>query len=373
MAVLVALEFSSDSEYKHGLQIAAYEYDVREESMRYCILRERGYEALVLRNAKIPFIAFQKDTGNIIDSNVDVDSLRNTGIKLMIRGRSKNIHIDGFDPFLDKQDSVDVERWPEKIRSPEKYLKRNVSYVPKSEFMSALFADKIDFPLFVKGSDKGVSNEASLRHVFSTAEDLKAMFVSARDVIEAGRYVEDDVDWLLKFQYEDWFCPYRDSMIKGKTEYSPLKFDFITSDIMNIDVDSQSDNGKKEYRCYIFNGKLCSASRYADYDEIAVPESVRSFARDFAQDHANVFPIAYVLDVCESDKGLQVIELNQFEYSGRYIGNKPLPMYKAMNEHFNAGKSLSIIKPLPLPSQPEKVKEVDFIFDFKDSFESLGP
>jgi hypothetical protein len=79
--------------------------------------------------------------------------------------------------------------------------------------------------------------------------------------------------------------------------------------------------GKLEFRCYFINGKLCSISRYLDYEEHTIPVYIQDFAYNLQKEGFNM-PKTIVIDIADTNKGIVIIECNEASCSGRYINNK---------------------------------------------------
>jgi hypothetical protein len=360
MNVIIAIEFTSLSQYRDALAIAAHHFDDVDESQRYCILRERGLEAYTLRSTLIPFVAYDP-TGAVLDGNVDLDTLDRSQWRVLRRCNTRHVTtVAGFESLLSDEDNATVARWPQVIEQADAFLSRKVDYVEKLDFIERLRSGGLTLPLFIKGSDKGPSSETSLRHIFREPSDLADMFVSAESIPKrfTGAVTTDDA-YALRFQKPDWFCPYREGMIKEAPVYVPLTTDFITSEVMSIKRDELSDSGTREFRCFVFNGEVYSVSRYTDYLSLPVPKAVREFAQAFAQAQQHVLPIAYVVDVADTEAGYQVIELNQFSWSGRYLDNRPLPLYKAVHDYFNRNAEYKVVATLPTPTADHFTQKSD--------------
>jgi hypothetical protein len=98
----------------------------------------------------------------------------------------------------------------------------------------------------------------------------------------------------------------------------------MLSEVINI----RSDDLKTlEYRAFIVDGQVSSISRYVDYEETTTPDSVVSHAREFAKSFKDKLPTVYVADFAETDKGVELVELNPYENSGRYLWNDPTHLF----------------------------------------------
>ncbi|MBB4866809.1 hypothetical protein HNP46_005716 [Pseudomonas nitritireducens] len=373
MVVIIGIEFKSRSDYEEGLRIAAHRYTEVNENHSYCILRERGFEAYVLRNARIPFIAYATGGQEILDTNVDLSKLKRKSARVMLRTLSGGPGPEGFTPLLSAEDDATIMEWPRKLILSSKYLGRRVEYVPRAEFFERWYTDgRLSFPIFIKGSDKGPTHGSSLRHVINSREELESL------IRPIERAMRPDIgvpgDWVIHNRDPDWYCPYREMTQRGRLHEEVIRHDFIVSAVMNIAKDAPkagaSEGSKREYRCFVFKGQVMSFSRYVDYQSEDVPLAVRQFAVSFAADQNPLLPIAYALDIAETEQGCQVVELNQFTRSGRYLDNAPLPMYRAIDKHFNSHARIPLIEPMALPMPI--TDDEDLKLDFKGAFGGLG-
>ena len=105
----------------------------------------------------------------------------------------------------------------------------------------------------------------------------------------------------------------------------------------------------QEYRTFVWDNCPICTSTYDDYNMIRVPDNVQEFINHSVSMVAKrmEFPTFYVIDVAETDRGLVIVEFNDFGLSGRYIGNDFCHMIDAM---FN----IKVTKPYA-----EFVKEFD--------------
>lgn len=359
MHALIAIEFDSPAQYREALDIAMHRFDEVEEDFNHCVNRERGLEAYLLRQSDIPFAAFDR-AGRVLDTNVNLEALDRSQWRLLCRSRSRMFEgVTRFDSLLTDEDNRTVERWPEVLVEPERFLGRKVSYFNKTAFFDKLLSGDMSYPVFVKGSDKGPMRGASLRHIFATPESLAEVFVPTRDVPERFQEALNHAHpFSLRFQSPDWYCEYRESMERGMLHYVPVNVDIITSELMNISRDGQGDSGTLEFRCFVFNGTVCSASRYTDYVSLPVPADLLDFASDFAHAQQQVLPIAYVVDIADTDEGYKVIELNQVPWSGRYLDNDPMAFFRAIHDHYNTGATYQRIEPMEAPAAESADDEI---------------
>ncbi|WP_372370456.1 ATP-grasp domain-containing protein [Candidatus Uabimicrobium sp. HlEnr_7] len=80
-------------------------------------------------------------------------------------------------------------------------------------------------------------------------------------------------------------------------------------------------HGIQEYRAWIVKNKVSTLSRMTEYSS-DVPTSIKNFAKNFATQHADIFPCVYTVDFA-MDKALGpvVVEMNPFVSCGRYADN----------------------------------------------------
>ncbi len=353
--VIACIEFQSEGELKDALSLAAYHFDERNEEMRHCLLRERGMEVLACRKSGVPYIAVSEGD-ELLDGNVDLGKIDKEATRLAIRRfSSKPMHgYQGIEPLQDAADYERVKRWPEVVGDNNFFVKRNLRLVPVEEIAEQIRSRTLPLPCFLKQQDKGPSNNFTLRHILRTEEDL-ANF--DRDDVDRHKPKDFKPGTLTYFfEAHDWWCPYRESWEKTQEYLAVLEEDLILSDVMEINRDIQPSNepgATREYRSFVINGQVVNWSRYVDYDYLDVPESVISFTRRFAQEYEGKLPGLYVLDVAETTDGLQVVELNNYENSGRYLSNNPAAFYETLHQQYNRGVSFPYKQPMPVPAKRE--------------------
>lgn len=327
---VIGIEFDSTESLQDALRIARHEFDVRNEDFLHCVSRERGLEVLACRDMGIPYLVYERGTGSVIDRNVDLDNLPE-GAQLMVRSASDyRPSIDGLELMPNKDEAV--SRWPEHMVNPETYLRRNVSLVPHSEFASVVKQGVLSLPCFVKTLDKGKLMTASLHHVIDESNIHLFNFDQDKKMMFDHHDAQSEISFL--FEGKEYYNDFLGEMYRSHDMNHSLHGDFIVSDVMAIDHDDLGDKGTVEYRFFIVNDKVVNGSRYTDYDSLPVSQKAIVFAAHFARDHAGTFGPAYVVDVAETDKGFQVIELNPFAASGRYLDNCPKELYQAIYEAF---------------------------------------
>ena len=77
-----------------------------------------------------------------------------------------------------------------------------------------------------------------------------------------------------------------------------------------------------EYRFWIVDGKIVTSSQYVLGNRVVystgAPDNVMEYVRDMLKIHS--LDIPFVFDVCETSKGMRIVELNTMNASGFYAG-----------------------------------------------------
>ena len=76
----------------------------------------------------------------------------------------------------------------------------------------------------------------------------------------------------------------------------------------------------QEARCFVIKGKVITASFYKIGTRVVFEECRDEDILSFAQEMVDQFQVAdaFVIDVCRTDKGLKIVEINCFSCSGFY-------------------------------------------------------
>lgn len=247
---------------------------------------------------------------------------------------------------------------------PESEVGRHVESMEQSEFLNKLEKGEIATPFFIKSVEKGShGNTLALIYDENTAKYL--IKTSDRPDLEKGdglglyRYLSKLPDSLLTIYKESttYFNEWHGEEDRIPATYKSVDGRVMVSPVMNILSD---DIKTLEHRAFIVNGKVSSVSRYVDYEQVESPKSVIEYAQEFASRMLDILPVVYVADFAETDKGIELIEINPYENSGRYLWNDPVSLYvdvKALgNTKLTPSLNYSAIY------QPEKRKPL-FIFD----------
>lgn len=359
--LVVAIEFKNEKEFMEALQIAKYQFSKENEDFRYCVLRERGKEALTCIESKIPFIAYDVKEHEPIFANVDVSSLP-SDTKLFIRKSSDRYPEKlGFDFLFSQEDENFLEQWPKFIESDCPYTKRSITYIPHDTFANMLENDAIMLPAFIKTANKGINQQYTLHHVI---DEKSINLFNAERINSIFDYESTDSRVTFLFEGQRYFNEWVGEWERGHSTTHSLKGDFIVSDVMSIENDELSDNGKVEYRCYVINDKLANMSRYVDYKHIEIPNDAKVFAKSFIEAYKGNIASAYVLDIAKTDKGYQLVEINPLPNSGRYLNNIPNQIYNLLLNEFADNKAIIVLNDkIDIERPPKEDDEPEFTFD----------
>lgn len=111
--------------------------------------------------------------------------------------------------------------------------------------------------------------------------------------------------------------------VVGRGEVSPARLDhgFYYDDLDLPIVLAPPRDVASEWRCVVVGGSVVAGSGYAAESRSALPGLDHTPAREFAEDIAASIDVGdpvYVMDVCESDGRLALLELNPFSGADLY-------------------------------------------------------
>jgi len=258
-----------------NMQEVEYAYECanskeQNESFGFCAARERGQEIISCFTNKVNFSILTKDQAfNGADLLLNKTILLR-GIVPLVRGFKEKF------PKLSYLVESSVVKWPKKLVAG--YAKRSVYLM--------------DF--------------ANTRKLGCT----KPYFIKTVALTNNG---DSGSKWSMIINNQSDFDEYLNTTMQLSDS-----FQMIVSDIMDIHSDAL---GKKEYRCWISNQVVSSISRYLDYNvDYEIPKEIVDFALDFTKAHKHLSS-CYVLDLAETSKGVDIVELNDLECSSRYARN----------------------------------------------------
>lgn len=106
---------------------------------------------------------------------------------------------------------------------------------------------------------------------------------------------------------------------------------FIISEIMTI-LDNPI-SGKEEIRVSVINGKIAGVSYYLDYVILPIKQEAKYFAQWIVDITTKEGLLNFVVDICETDEGFEIVEFNDIDASGRYAGIKAEDVIKCILEY----------------------------------------
>ncbi|MFS1427779.1 ATP-grasp domain-containing protein [Vibrio splendidus] len=330
--IILAIEFKSEANFKTALYIATHEFDDIDESMDHCVARERGKEVLTARKENLPYIAYWRTREDfaILETNFDIDSINKADYRLFERLNTTHATQLGIKPLIDSTISEQLIEWPNMVTSVE--VGRKVEVMEQNEFISKRQNNEITLPFFIKSTNKGHYNN-TLAMVISDETANQLIETKDRpdlnngDGVSLHRYLSNDENSVLTIHapkssyYNEWIG--EDSVIPAT--HRSVDGRVMVSPVINILSDKV---GKLEHRAFILNGRVSSVSRYVDYESVQSPNEVLEHAQAFAGRMKETLPIAYVADFAETDKGIELVEINPYENSGRYLWNCPLALQR---------------------------------------------
>lgn len=365
-----------------NLDIALRHFDEVNEDLEYCLRRERAKEILTCRDLNIPYVVLHEHANSlkpepestVLDTNIDFSNLPSE-LTLVPRWRRTvplplPLRVGRF--LVSKEQDQAVSHWPSSIVSPDKFLKRMVYLATQHQFNELMNSGSLETPIFIKGVSKGSYN-FSLRHVFKDDAALNSMLMPFSKAKQLDKNVSmiinnaKDTDFVAFQPGTPWYCPYREMELISKPGLFNPADGVIVSEVLEI---SCEDNKRQEFRAFIVSGVVTSLSGYTDYESMPVPSEIAELASEFAKENRDLAP-AFVADFGMTDRGPVLIELNGFDFSGRYIDNDPARLYSALRDSLE-DHSYTFIEPAPIKevNEPEFMKAIRANFD--DSF-SLTP
>lgn len=259
--------FQNKSHYDRAVRAASS--TEQNEDYDFCVARERGEEIAVCLANGIEHVILFEDNNFDTDYSFTSKEVLLRGSILLVSSFKNQLRYSNLKYVIEGS----VLKWPKKI--VKHMVKRNVSIVQHKDTLNGY-----TFPIFIK--TLGLQNKKSKSH------------------------------FIIK-NSEEYLNDYSMATMHFSEEY-PM----IVSDYMEIKEDEM---GKKEYRCWVSNQKVSSISRYNDYiTNYTVSREIVDYAMDFVTAHKHL-PSCYVLDIAETDHGIDIVELNDLEASGRYGKN----------------------------------------------------
>lgn len=157
--------------------------------------------------------------------------------------------------------------------------------------------------------------------------------------------ISEELSW--KEGEEKFIKPYNEAKIfTGKVFTEPEWKDFVFERLENqanrITADSliQISEAKrtiKEARLWIVGGEIVDSGYYRLYEDAPFEENVSQEGLDFAKEMIQLFNLekAFVMDICLTDEGWKIVEINCINSSGFYPNTNVKSVIKALNSYFS--------------------------------------
>lgn len=94
--------------------------------------------------------------------------------------------------------------------------------------------------------------------------------------------------------------------------------EFILSEKVEV---NQDEIGQEEYRIFIYKNRIMNISRITDSTYHQIPEDLIEYVYRVIESKPKSFPTTFVLDVFSYQHMYDILELNPFEASGKYLYN----------------------------------------------------
>lgn len=287
---MIFFKVQNQEQFDDMMRIASNEYHIENENFAHCLNRQFGAEILTCRFNNIKYAVIDNDN-NIYDTNTNEPFKYNKHIKRC--GIGELSHLDN--PYFTKEVNATVSEWACYLFPFTNLLHRDIGVLEGHERIIRYIERKRKYnqPFFIKG-------------LYKSNFTPKVVDFKECDIL---------------FNKEEGFHGCQ----MGIFSYFNMPYTVIVSDVMNIE---------KEYRAFVVGGRVINISTYKDYVVDVIPKNIDLFVRKAVQfiRESIGFTDSYVLDVCEHDGGVcSIVELNPIEFSGRYIGNEPFHILKALS------------------------------------------
>lgn len=152
---------------------------------------------------------------------------------------------------------------------------------------------------------------------------------------------------LWKGGEEKFIKPYNEAKIfTGKifkeSEWKDFVFERLENQTNRITADSliQVSEAKrtiKEARLWIVDGQIVDSGYYRLHEDAPFEETVAQEGLDFAKKMIQLFNLekAFVMDICLTDEGWKIVEINCINSSGFYPNTNVKSVIKALNTYFS--------------------------------------
>ncbi len=106
--------------------------------------------------------------------------------------------------------------------------------------------------------------------------------------------------------------------------------EFILSEKVDVNTD---EIGRQEYRIFVFKNRIMNISRITDRTYHQIPIEVLEYAERIISGKPLDFPSTFVLDIFSYQNMYDILEMNPFEASGRYLYNSIFSFSADLTHH----------------------------------------
>ncbi|WP_228451839.1 ATP-grasp domain-containing protein [Chryseobacterium sp. SN22] len=130
--------------------------------------------------------------------------------------------------------------------------------------------------------------------------------------------------------------------VLNETEWKDFVCETLKSSSNRITADSviqvsEAKRTLKEARLWIVGGQIIDAGYYKFNDRVPFEEKVSEDGLAFAREMLRLFNLekAFVMDICLTDEGWKIVEINCINSSGFYPNTNVKSIIKALNVYFS--------------------------------------
>lgn len=169
-------------------------------------------------------------------------------------------------------------------------------------------------------------------------ENLLNSKVSVQKISEEMSWAKNEIKFIKPYDEAKIFT----GRVFSEAEWKDFVFEALKSSSNRITADSliQVSRAKKtlkEARLWIVGGQIIDAGYYKFDEQAAFEEKVPEDGLAFAREMLRLFNLeeAFVMDICLTDEGWKIVEINCINSSGFYPNTNVKSIIKALNVYFS--------------------------------------
>ncbi|WP_419489046.1 ATP-grasp domain-containing protein [Chryseobacterium bernardetii] len=169
-------------------------------------------------------------------------------------------------------------------------------------------------------------------------ENLLNHTVSVHPISEELSWKEDEKKFIKPYNEAKIFT----GQVFTESEWKDFVFERLENQTNRITADSliQVSEAKrtiKEARLWIVGGQIVDSGYYRLNENAPFEENVSRDGLDFAKEMIQLFDLekAFVMDICLTDEGWKIVEINCINSSGFYPNTNVKSVIKALNIYFS--------------------------------------